>query len=152
MHKIKKHGDLLLIDNNVNNYVENWPTLKCTWLKSKDLFGLDTVFWWQIEKRYCFPFISFLRNFAILKTIFVPFKSFLVAWVLMMLFIRVTHPDWIEKGYRRQICCNFHFPPKLYWSYSTLQYVAILPIEKLSFSFQAKYLGVHYLSNFTFIV
>ena len=58
----------------------------------------------------------------------------------------------IQRGYRRWICCNFHFPPKLYWSYSTLHYVAILPIEKLPFLFHAKYLGVHYLSSFTFIV
>ena len=40
---------------------------------------------------------------------------------------------WIEKGYRRKICCNFHFLPKVYWSYSTPQYVAIFPIEKLPF-------------------
>ena len=82
----------------------------------------------------------------------VPFKSFFVTRVLMVLFIRVTHLYWIEKGYRRQICCNFHFPPKLYWSYSTPQYVAIFPIEKLPFLFHATYLGVGYLSTFTFIV
>ena len=113
---------------------------------------VDAVFWWQIEKRYCLPFKCFLRNFPILKTFFVPVNSFFVARMLVVLLIWVTHLYWIQRGYRRRICCNFHFPPKLYWSYSTLHYVAILPIEKLPFLFHATYLGVDYLSTFTFIV
>ena len=64
----------------------------------EDLFGLCAVFLWQIEKLYCFPFKYFLRNFSILKTFFVPVKSFFVAGVLMVLLFWVSHLYWIQKG------------------------------------------------------